>query len=91
MKRTYALSVYGRVMVSHTSQTYRLAERPALTDCDLVTLLDTECGRHVSGEVLVATLVTGVFGDEVEVLAANDECAVHLGGDDGACEDTAAD
>ena len=39
----------------------------------------------------MAFLVTGVFGDEVEVLAANDECAVHLRGGDGACEDTAAD
>ena len=43
------------------------------------------------GEVLVALLVTGVLGDEVEVLAADDECAVHLGGDDGASEDTATD
>ena len=36
-------------------------------------------------------LVTGVFGDEVEVFAADDEGAVHFGGDDGAGEDTAAD
>lgn len=43
------------------------------------------------GEVLVALLVTGVLGDEVEVLAANDQSTVHLGGDDGAGEDTATD
>jgi hypothetical protein len=45
----------------------------------------------VCGEVLVAALVTGVLGDEVEVLAADDESAVHLGGDDGAGQDTATD
>jgi len=45
----------------------------------------------VGGEVLVALLVTVVLGDEVEVLAADDDGAVHLGGDDGAGEDTAAD
>lgn len=70
---------------------YSLAQRSALADCDLVTLLDTESGRDVCGEVLVAALVTGVLGDEVEVLAADDESAVHLGGNDGAGQDTATD
>lgn len=45
----------------------------------------------MGGEVLVASLVTGVLGDEVQVLAADDESTVHLGGDDGTGEDTAAD
>lgn len=39
----------------------------------------------------MALLVTGVLGDEVKVLAADDESAVHLGGNDGAREDTATD
>lgn len=43
------------------------------------------------GKVLVALLVTVVFGDIVEVLAADDEGTVHLGGNDGAGEDTATD
>lgn len=42
-------------------------------------------------EVLVSLLVSGVFGDEVEVFSADDECAVHLGGDDGTGQDTATD
>lgn len=42
------------------------------------------------GEVLVTALVTGVLGDVVKVLAADDERAVHLGADDGSGEDTAA-
>ena len=36
-------------------------------------------------------LISRVFGDEVEVLAADDEGSMHFGGDDGAGEDTAAD
>lgn len=39
----------------------------------------------------MTALVTGVLGDEVEVLATDDEGAVHLGGDDGAGKDTATD
>jgi hypothetical protein len=50
-----------------------LGEGPALADDDCVTGLDTEGGRDVSGEVLVALLVTGVFGDEVEVFTADNQ------------------
>ena len=35
--------------------------------------------------------ISGVFGDEVEVFAANDESAVHLSGDNSTGENTAAD
>lgn len=93
LKRTYSpVSIFvlpgsgGRGV-----STYGLAERPALADGNLVTLLNTEGGGDVGGEVLVAALVTGVLGDEVQVLAADDESTVHLGGDDGAGEDTATD
>lgn len=71
--------------------TYSLAQWAALADGDLVTLLDTESWGNVRSEVLVALLVTGVFWDEVEVLAADDEGSVHLGGDDSSGEDTATD
>lgn len=80
--------MFGRLIVLGT---YSLAQRTALADGNLVTLLDTESGGNVGGEVLVALLVTGVLGDEVEVLAADDEGTVHLGGNDGAGEDTATD
>ena len=36
-------------------------------------------------------LVSGVFGYEVKVFAANDESAVHFGGDDSTSEDTTTD
>lgn len=73
------------------SVTYSLAQRTALADGNLVTLLNTESRGNVGGEVLVALLVTGVLGDEVKVLAADDDGTVHLGGNDGTGEDTATD
>ena len=39
----------------------------------------------------MALLVTSVLGDEVEVLAADDDGSVHLGRDNGAGKDTATD
>jgi len=68
-----------------------LAQRPALANGNLVTLLNTESRRHMRGKVLVALLVPVVLGDIMKVLAADDDGAVHLGGDDGTGEDTAAD
>ena len=71
--------------------TYGLAQRPALANGDLVTLLNTESWRHMGGEVLVALLISVIFGDEVKVFATDDDGSVHLGRDNGACEDTPAD
>lgn len=71
--------------------TYSLAQRSALSNGNLVTLLNTESRGDVGGNVLVSLLVTGVLGDEVKVLAADDDGTVHLGGDDSAGQDTATD
>lgn len=71
--------------------TYGLAQRPALANSDLVTLFNTESRGDVGSQVLVSLLVTGILGDEVEVLAADDDGTVHLGRDDGAGQDTATD
>jgi hypothetical protein len=71
--------------------TYSLGQWAALANGDLVTLLNTESWGDVGSEVLVALLVTRVLWHEVEVLAADDQGAVHLGGDDGTGEDTATD
>lgn len=72
-------------------ETNSLRQRPALANSDLITLFDTESRRDVGSEVLVTLFVTVVFRDVVEVFATDDERAVHLCGDDGAGEDTAAD
>jgi hypothetical protein len=42
-------------------------------------------------QVLVSLLVTSIFGNEMEVFAADDQRAVHLRRNDGASEDTATD
>lgn len=56
-------------------ETDGLGEGPALANDNGVTRLDTESGRDVGGEVLVALLVTGVLGDKVEVFTADDQGA----------------
>ena len=45
----------------------------------------------MGGEVLVALLVPSVLGDVVKVLSSDDDGSVHLRGNDGAGQDTAAD
>jgi hypothetical protein len=72
-------------------KTYSLGERTALADGNPVTLLNTESGGDVSSQVLVALLVTVVLGDVVEVFTADDDGAVHLGGNNTAGQDTATD
>ena len=71
--------------------TYGLAQRSALSNGNLITLLNTESWRNVRSKVLVSLLVSGVLGDEVEVFSADDEGSVHLGGNDGTSQDTATD
>ena len=71
--------------------TYCFAERSTLANRDYVTLLHTEAWRHVRSQVLVPFLIPRVFGDKVEVFAADDEGAVHFCGDHGAGEDATAD
>jgi hypothetical protein len=45
----------------------------------------------VRSQVLVSLLVSGVLGDEMEVFSADDKGTVHLGGNNGASQDTATD
>jgi hypothetical protein len=71
--------------------TYGLAQWSALSNGNLVTLLNTESRGNVRSQVLVSLLVSGVLGDEVEVFSADDEGTVHLGGNDGAGQDTTTD
>ena len=80
-----------KLSVIRRAVTYGLAEGTALANGDLVTLLDTESRGDVRSEVLVALLVTVVLGDVVEVFSPDDQSTVHLGGDDGAGQDTATD
>jgi len=71
--------------------TYSLAQRSALTDCDNITLLNTESWGNVGGQIAVSLLISGVFGDKVEVFSSNDDRSVHLCRDDLAGQDSSSD
>jgi hypothetical protein len=45
----------------------------------------------MGSKILVSLLITGVFGDEVEVFPADDYRSVHLCGDNCSSKDTATD
>lgn len=64
---------------------------PALADGGNVTLLGNEGRGDVGGDVLVALLVTTVLLDVLEVVTADDDGALHLGGDDETLDDAATD
>ena len=70
---------------------YRLAQRPALPHGNRIAFHDTECGRNMRRDVFMALFITAVFGNVVQVVPADDQRAVHLGGDDGASQDTSTD
>lgn len=57
----------------------------------MVTVLNTESGRDVCSDVLVALFVTRVFGDEVQVFTTDNDGTVHFRRDDGAGQDTTTD
>ena len=73
-------------------EAHRLRERPALADGHDVALLDVlEARADVHGHVLMSLLETAVLAAPVEVVAADDDGARHLGRDDHTLEDAAAD
>ncbi len=66
-------------------------ERAALADGDDVTDLHLEGRGAVHRDVAMALLVPAVLGNEVKVVPADDDGALHLGGDDEALQHAAAD
>lgn len=68
-----------------------LGKGTALADGDEIALGNTESRGDVGSNVLVALLVTVVLGNVVEVLTTDDDCAVHLGGNNSSGEDAATD
>ena len=67
------------------------AEGSALSDGHDISFLDTEAGRAVNGDVLVSLFVSLVLLDEGEVVSADDDSSLHLGGDDHALQDLSSD
>ena len=68
-----------------------LAKRAALADLDDVTFLDNKGWAAVSWDLSVPLLETLVLRDPVEVIAADDNSAAHLSGDDNTPHETATD
>ncbi len=65
---------------------------PALTNGDEISVLDANKGRAaVSGHVLVTLLIAIVLWHIVQVVAAHNNGALHLGADDGSSQDASAD
>lgn len=95
MRRTLKRTCNFRQSLFHISRisgsTHSLAQWPALTNSDDITIVDTERRGDVGRDVLMPLLVTLVLGDVVEVVAANDEGTVHFGGDDDTSQNLAAD
>ena len=60
----------GLLALDHTEniESDGLAERPALTDSDDISLFHTERRRAVRRDVLMSLLVTVVFGDVVQAV-----------------------
>ena len=69
----------------------RLGQRAALADDNLVAFLATEARGKVRGNVRVALFVSLVLLDEVQIVHAHDDRAVHLVGLDNASQNAAAD
>jgi hypothetical protein len=65
-------------------EAHGLGEGTALADGHDITDADAEGGRAVDRDGSVALLKTVVLLDEVEVVAADDNRVLHLGGDDDA-------
>ena len=81
----------GDGLVRNDIESHSLGEGSAVTNGDNVADLHSESGRAVRRDVGVALLKAIVFAEVVEVVAANDDGAGHLGGDDDALEHRATD
>ena len=82
---------FGGLLHLEDVEPHGLGQRPALAHSHDVTLLDAERRGAVHGHVGVALLETAVLLDEAQVVTADDDGAVHLGGHDDALQDAATD
>ena len=70
-------------------ETNSLRQRAALTNDNLITFVATEARGDVGRDVGVTLFITLVLANEVQVIHAHDDGAVHLGGLDDAGQNTA--
>ena len=70
-------------------ETNGLRQRAALTNDNLITFVATEARGDVGRDVGVTLFITLVLANEVQVIHAHDDGAVHLGGLDDAGQNAA--
>ena len=63
----------------------------AFSDEDDISFFDGEGWGDVSRDIAMSLLVTVVFRDVVEIVSSDNNCSLHLGGDDDSLEDLASD
>lgn len=86
----YALNACTGLDRKHI-ETDSLRQRPALPDCNNVSLLNGERGGYMSGNVAVSLLKTPVFFDELQIVSSHNDCSLHLGAQHQAFDDSATD
>lgn len=84
------LCVDGSLVLDNI-ETNRLGKRAALSNGDNITLLDRKGGRAVSSNVLMTLFETTVLGNVMKVIPADDNGALHLGGDDNSLKNASTD
>ena len=80
-----------RVPAISAEVTYRLAQRSALSNGNLITFLHAECRRNMSSQIPMSLFIPGVFGDKMKVFAPDNDCSMHLRRDDGASQNSTTD
>jgi hypothetical protein len=78
-------------LVSNHVELHGLGQGTALSNGDNITILHREARAAMYVNVLVPLLVTLVLGNVVKVIPANDNSALHLGGDDKSLKDLSTD
>lgn len=82
--------VNGGLMGYHV-EPHRLAERTALSNGNDITILHVKGRRAVHSNVLMPLFETPVLGNVVQVVPANNNCTLHLGGNDKTLENATTD
>ena len=72
-------------------ETDRLGKRAALSNGDDISVLDSKGRGAVGGNVLVSLLETTVLLNVVKVVSSDDDCSLHLGGDDLSNQNSSSD
>merc|ERR1719310_2759658 len=72
-------------------EAHSLGDRTALACGDDVAFFHLEARRAMYSNILVALLEAVVLLDVVEIVAADDDCSLHLGGDGHAFDNSATD